>query len=106
MERRDIPSQNTFTDVDEIEVRVLEGQVLRKIVVKGSEAGQVLRGKIPLGKKRIASEQRIAMGQILVEAEGRLVGKIAVGAQVQVIVGVGSRPYGRRPHAHAPHPHP
>ena len=70
------------------EVRVLEGQVLREVVVKGSEAGQILRGKIPLGKEGIAPEQRVAMGQILVDAQRSLIGKIAVGAQVKVIVGV------------------
>ena len=85
------------------QVRVLKGRVLRQIVVKGSKAGQILRSKIPLGSEGIAREKRVAMGQILVDTQRSLIGKIAIVAQVQEVVGVRPHADGRRPHAHSPH---
>ena len=82
-------------------MRVLKGRVLRQVVVKGPKAGQILRSKITFGKERIAREQSVAMGQILVNAKRSLIGKIAVGAQVQVVVGVRSGSHSRlRMHSH------
>ena len=64
-------------------------QVLGQVVVEGAETGQILRREVALVSERVAREKRIAADKIMVHSSGGLIGEVAPGAQVEVVVRVG-----------------